>query len=62
MALTRVTANESVGRQFRFYDIALTAFVVILLLFAGSNALAAAAPNIWVLGLGRFIPALALPS
>lgn len=36
-------------------------FVVILLLFAGSNALAAAAPNVWVLGLGRFIPALALP-
>ena len=36
-------------------------FVVILLLFAGSNALAAAAPNMWVLGLGRFIPALALP-
>jgi DHA1 family inner membrane transport protein len=36
-------------------------FVVILLLFAGSNALAAAAPSIWLLGLGRFIPALALP-
>ena len=36
-------------------------FVVILLLFAGSNALAASAPNIWLLGLGRFIPALALP-
>ena len=36
-------------------------FVVILLLFAGSNALAAAAPDIWLLGLGRFVPALALP-
>ncbi|MES2419739.1 MAG: MFS transporter [Pseudomonadota bacterium] len=36
-------------------------FVVILLIFAGSNALAAAAPDIWVLGLGRFLPALALP-
>ncbi|GGD26107.1 MFS transporter [Aureimonas glaciei] len=36
-------------------------FVVILLIFAASNALAAAAPNIWVLGLGRFLPALALP-
>ena len=36
-------------------------FVVILLIFAGSNARAAAAPDIWVLGLGRFLPALALP-
>jgi DHA1 family inner membrane transport protein len=36
-------------------------FVVILLVFAGSNALAAMAPNLWVLGLARFIPALALP-
>jgi DHA1 family inner membrane transport protein len=36
-------------------------FVVILLIFAASNALAAVAPNIWVLGLGRFLPALALP-
>ncbi|WP_277967715.1 MFS transporter [Sphingomonas echinoides] len=36
-------------------------FVVILLLFAGANALAAAAPNIWILGLARFLPALALP-
>lgn len=36
-------------------------FVVILLVFAGSNALAAVAPNLWVLGLARFIPALALP-
>ncbi|MET0209438.1 MAG: MFS transporter [Burkholderiaceae bacterium] len=36
-------------------------FVVILLIFAASNALAAMAPNIWVLALARFIPALALP-
>lgn len=36
-------------------------FVVILLVFAGSNALAAVAPNLWVLGLARFLPALALP-
>ncbi|KQM99292.1 MFS transporter [Sphingobium sp. Leaf26] len=36
-------------------------FVVLLLVFAGSNALAAAAPNIWILGLGRLLPALALP-
>jgi len=36
-------------------------FVFILALFAVSNALAALAPNIWILGLGRFLPALALP-
>ncbi|MGF9691175.1 MFS transporter [Rhizobium sp. 0TCS1.26] len=36
-------------------------FVAILVLFAISNVAAAAAPNIWVLGLGRFLPALALP-
>ncbi|NVD98168.1 MFS transporter [Massilia sp. BJB1822] len=36
-------------------------FVGILLLFAAANALAAVAPNIWVLALARFIPALALP-
>jgi DHA1 family inner membrane transport protein len=36
-------------------------FVFILLLFAGSNAMAALAPNLWVLALARFIPALALP-
>ncbi|MGE7368977.1 MFS transporter [Neorhizobium sp. NPDC001467] len=36
-------------------------FVFILVVFAGSNALAAVAPNIWILALGRFIPALALP-
>jgi DHA1 family inner membrane transport protein len=36
-------------------------FVVILVIFAASNALAAAAPNLWVLALGRFLPALMLP-
>ena len=36
-------------------------FVAILLVFAGANALAALAPNLWVLALARFIPALALP-
>ena len=36
-------------------------FVAILLIFAGANALAALAPNLWVLALARFIPALALP-
>lgn len=36
-------------------------FVAILLLFAGANALAAVAPNLWVLAIARFIPALALP-
>jgi predicted MFS family arabinose efflux permease len=36
-------------------------FVFILAIFAVSNALAALAPNIWILGLGRFLPALALP-
>ncbi|UTY60764.1 MFS transporter [Massilia sp. erpn] len=36
-------------------------FVGIVLLFAAANALAAVAPNIWVLALARFIPALALP-
>jgi DHA1 family inner membrane transport protein len=36
-------------------------FVAILVVFALSNALAALAPNIWVLALARFIPALALP-
>ncbi len=36
-------------------------FVVILVIFAAANALAAAAPDIWVLGLARFLPALALP-
>ena len=36
-------------------------FVCILGIFAVSNALAALSPNIWILGLGRFLPALALP-
>jgi predicted MFS family arabinose efflux permease len=36
-------------------------FITILLLFAAANALAAVAPNVWVLALARFIPALALP-
>ena len=36
-------------------------FVVILLIFAAANALAALAPNIWILALARFIPALVLP-
>ncbi|NIJ75088.1 putative MFS family arabinose efflux permease [Xanthomonas campestris] len=36
-------------------------FVVILLVFAVSNAVAALAPNIWVLAFARFVPALALP-
>ena len=36
-------------------------FVSILLVFAAANALAALAPNIWVLALARFVPALALP-
>ncbi|MBA1232580.1 MFS transporter [Pseudomonas viridiflava] len=36
-------------------------FIVILLIFAASNALAALSSNIWILALARFIPALALP-
>ncbi|MBB3800448.1 MULTISPECIES: MFS transporter [Xanthomonas] len=36
-------------------------FVAILLVFAVSNAVAALAPNIWVLAVARFLPALALP-
>jgi len=36
-------------------------FVAILLVFAAANALAALAPNLWVLALARFIAALALP-
>ena len=36
-------------------------FVTILVIFGGSNAVAALAPNIWVLGFARFLPALALP-
>lgn len=36
-------------------------FLGVLIVFALSNALAAVAPNGWVLALARFIPALALP-
>lgn len=36
-------------------------FVGILLVFAASNALAALAPNLYVMGLARLIPALGLP-
>lgn len=36
-------------------------FMVIMLVFAAANALAAVAPNIGVLSLARFIPALLLP-
>lgn len=36
-------------------------FVVLLLVFAGSNALAAVSPSIGVLALARFVPAVALP-
>jgi len=36
-------------------------FVGVLVLFAASNAVAALAPNIWVLAIARIVPALALP-
>lgn len=36
-------------------------FIALLAIFAASNVLAAVAPNIWVLALARFLPALALP-
>lgn len=36
-------------------------FIFIMVVFAASNALAAMAPNIWILSLARFIPALLLP-
>lgn len=36
-------------------------FIAILVLFAGANALAAVASNIWVLAVARLLPALALP-
>jgi MFS transporter, DHA1 family, inner membrane transport protein len=36
-------------------------FVSIMLVFAAANALAAVAPNLWILGIARFIPALLLP-
>ena len=38
-----------------------TLFVSVLLLFAFSNALAAVSPNVVVMGVARFIPALGLP-
>ena len=36
-------------------------FMAVLVLFAVSNAIAALAPNIWVLAVARILPALALP-
>ncbi|MBR9904088.1 MAG: MFS transporter, partial [Gammaproteobacteria bacterium] len=36
-------------------------FVAILLIFAASNLVAAIAPNVWILAIARFVPALALP-
>lgn len=36
-------------------------FIAIMALFAAANALAAVAPNIWVLAIARLLPALALP-
>ncbi|MDF3981791.1 MFS transporter [Luteibacter sp. PPL201] len=36
-------------------------FVSILGVFAVSNAVAALAPNVWILAIGRIVPALALP-
>ena len=36
-------------------------FTFILLVFFGSNVLAALSPNVWVLAVARFIPALMLP-
>ncbi|HBK45137.1 MAG TPA: MFS transporter [Xanthomonadaceae bacterium] len=36
-------------------------FTIVLLIFAGANLMAALAPNVWVLAVARFIPALALP-
>jgi len=36
-------------------------FITIMLIFAVANALAAWAPNLWVLAFARFVPALALP-
>jgi len=36
-------------------------FFIILMIFAASNLVAALAPNVWVLAVARFIPALALP-
>jgi DHA1 family inner membrane transport protein len=36
-------------------------FVALLMVFMASNALAAMSPNVWILAIARFIPALALP-
>lgn len=36
-------------------------FMAVLVLFAVSNAVAAMAPNLWVLAIARIVPALALP-
>ncbi|UXH77998.1 MFS transporter [Roseateles amylovorans] len=36
-------------------------FLSVLVLFAVANAVAAMAPNLWVLGIARIVPALALP-
>ena len=36
-------------------------FIVILLMFAFANTVAALAPNIWVMGFARLLPALGLP-
>ena len=36
-------------------------FLGVLMLFAASNALAAVAPNLWVLAIARVVPAFALP-
>lgn len=36
-------------------------FIAVLVLFAVSNAVAALAPNFWVLAIARIVPALALP-
>ncbi|WP_413723528.1 MFS transporter [Sodalis sp. RH24] len=36
-------------------------FTIILLIFAGANLMAAISPNVWILAVARFIPALALP-
>lgn len=38
-----------------------TLFIAILLVFAFANGLAALSPNLWVLAIARFIPALMLP-
>src|SRR3954454_8758150 len=50
MALTRVTAKDAVGRQFRFFDFVMAGFVAILLL---SNVLGAGkVAQVWLPGIG----------